>query len=307
MNGRAAIPHSHGVSRHGENPTRSTHLIRCRQRGVALAIVVWFIAGMSLLVAGIVSHARVDTQMAQLHVARAKAAAAGDGAIQLMLADLATGKLRAAAGRALPGNVYRVGELDVAVELVPAAGLIDLNSASGKTLAALFVVAAGLDPAEAQTVAGNVVKWRTSNTGNTARVKFATIEDLLRVEGVSRTLLDAVRDYVAAGASAQRGTNWSLAPAAVLAVVQRIDPQKAEAAMRARDRLQQAATDAETGAGAVRRPSGAADSFRLDAVVRYGDKLWLRRRWVSMRGAASSLVPWQMVRTEAPRVVVITR
>ena len=43
------------------------------QKGVALAIVVWFIAGMSLLVAGIVSHARVDTQMAQLHIAKAKA------------------------------------------------------------------------------------------------------------------------------------------------------------------------------------------------------------------------------------------
>ena len=38
-----------------------------RQGGVALAIVVWFIAGMSLLVAGIVADARVDTRMAQLH------------------------------------------------------------------------------------------------------------------------------------------------------------------------------------------------------------------------------------------------
>ena len=69
-----------------------------RERGVALAIVVWFIAGMSLLVAGIVSHARVDTQMAQLHVARAKAAAAGDGAIQLMMADLVTGALTQGGG-----------------------------------------------------------------------------------------------------------------------------------------------------------------------------------------------------------------
>ena len=59
-----------------------------REDGVALAIVVWFIAGMSLLVAGIISHVRVDTRMTQLHVARAHAASAGDGAIQLMLAGL---------------------------------------------------------------------------------------------------------------------------------------------------------------------------------------------------------------------------
>ena len=44
------------------------------QSGVALAIVVWFLAAMSLLVSGIVFQAKVDTRMAQLHVARAKAA-----------------------------------------------------------------------------------------------------------------------------------------------------------------------------------------------------------------------------------------
>ena len=62
------------------------------QAGVALAIVLWFIAGMSLLVAGIVSQARVDTHMAQLHVARAKVVAAGDGAIRLRLAELLTAR-----------------------------------------------------------------------------------------------------------------------------------------------------------------------------------------------------------------------
>ena len=35
-----------------------------RQSGVALAIVVWFIAGMTLLVSGIVSEAKIDTRMA---------------------------------------------------------------------------------------------------------------------------------------------------------------------------------------------------------------------------------------------------
>ena len=80
------------VCHNAKNPVVALHALRLNtsmgsQKGVALAIVVWFIAGMSLLVAGIVSHARVDTQMAQLHVARAKAVAAGDGAIQLMLAE----------------------------------------------------------------------------------------------------------------------------------------------------------------------------------------------------------------------------
>jgi type II secretory pathway component PulK len=277
---------------------------QAKQRGVALAIVVWFIAGMSLLVAGIVSHARVDTQMAQLHVARAKAAAAGDGAIQLMMADLATGKGPQPAAQGLPARVYRLGELEVAVNLVPATGLIDVNGASAKILAALFIIAGGLEEAEAQTVADNVVKWRSSSAGSSGRSRkasrFAAMEDLLRVDGVSRTLLDAVRDYIVAGAPSQRGTNWSLAPEMVLAVMQQADPQQAQAAVQRRGRLLQSAT--ESGAGSRSPVTG--DSYRLDAVVRYGDKAWLRRRWVDRRmSASSSLLPWRMVRTEAPRVI----
>ena len=38
-----------------------------QQRGVALGIVVWFIAGMALLVSGIIAEARIDTRMAQVH------------------------------------------------------------------------------------------------------------------------------------------------------------------------------------------------------------------------------------------------
>ena len=33
------------------------------QKGVALALVIWFVAGMSLLVAGIVASAQVDTKV----------------------------------------------------------------------------------------------------------------------------------------------------------------------------------------------------------------------------------------------------
>jgi general secretion pathway protein K len=278
-------------------------IVRRGQRGVALAIVVWFIAGMSLLVAGIVSHARVDTRMAQLHVARAKAAAAGDGAIQLMMAQLSTGQAASSAQGGSPEQSFRLGSLVVRVNVVPTSALIDLNSASEALLAALFVVAAGLDQGEAQTVAGNVVKWRLTNKGSNTRAAFAAVEDLLRVEGVSRTLLDAIKDYIVAGPGAQRGINWSLAPDKVLAVIKKIDPQKADAALRNRASLAQAASQPEDAARATGSVTALSGPLRLDAIVLYGDKTWLRRRWVSMRGTTSSLLPWRILRTEAPRVV----
>ena len=86
-----------------------------RQRGVALPLVVWFIAGMSLLVAGMVSLARQDTKMAQLHLARAKAVAAGDGAVQLMLAERLMAETPVAADSGLLQDNFRLGDASVAL------------------------------------------------------------------------------------------------------------------------------------------------------------------------------------------------
>jgi general secretion pathway protein K len=269
---------------------------RC-QRGVALAIVVWFIAGMSLLVAGIVHLARVDTKMAQLHVARAETTAAGDGAIFLMMADMAAGD-KAITGGALRVQAFQIGGHEIEVRVVPTSGLIDLNGASVDLLSALFTLAGALDNAEAQTIANNVIEWRSKSgpaAGNSAPIaRFSTIEDILRVEGVSRSLLDAVRDYVVVGMGSRRSMDWSLAPEHILAVVEKFDPQQAESV-----RLRAAAA-AEGAEGRAPVDGGA---FRVDARVRYGDKVWLRRRWVSLGAASDSLQPWKIVRTEASRVV----
>jgi general secretion pathway protein K len=113
-------------------------MYRRSQSGVALAIVVWFIAAMSLLVAGIVAQAKVDTRMAQSHVARAHAVAAGDGAIQLMLAAIQSNQIKGYRGRGVPQLDFEIGEQKVSVSLVPVGGLIDLNGASKELLVELF-------------------------------------------------------------------------------------------------------------------------------------------------------------------------
>lgn len=265
------------------------------QAGVALAIVLWFIAGMSLLVAGIVSQARVDTHMAQVHVARARAAAAGDGAIRLTLADLVTARQTAfEQSRDEAGN-YRLGEDDVSVQLVPVAGLVDVNSATADVLAGLFLEA-GLADQEARAMAENVLQSRsaTAVAGRPAAGgRFAAMEDLLRVPGMSRSLLDAVRDLIVVGPPAQGTTNWAVAPPEVLAVLERLDEGRA-AAMRARRE-----------AGAQRSgPAVLARAYRADAVLRYGNRNWLRRQWIEMSPAPGSELPWRVVRTEPPRVML---
>jgi general secretion pathway protein K len=265
-----------------------------RQQGVALAIVVWFIAGMSLLVAGIVAQARVDTHMAQVHVARAKAAAAGDGAIQLMMVDLMTSRRT---GGHVPVGRYRVGDIEATVLMVPEAGLIDIGSAQQEVLFALFLLAGRLPEEQARLLAETVVKSRSAAADQ--GVRLHAVEDLLRVPGFSRTLLDAVRDFIVVGGSSGGAINWSQAPEALLEILARANPAQADA-VRARR--------GNAGGSKVRSDGGQAASvsgaYRADAIVRYGDKTWLRRRWLSIETSSSSALPWRFTRTEPPRVLM---
>lgn len=266
-----------------------------RQGGVALAIVVWFIAGMSLLVAGIVAQARVDSRMAQLHVARAKAAAAGDGAIQLMMVESMSVQSRET-GEA-PRGIYRLGDLEVKVVLVAESSLINIRSASVEELGALFHFIAGLTEEEAGRLAENVVQSRAVTRGartrnrNTAAPRMDAVEDLLRLPGMSRTLLDSIRDFIVVSKSAGR-TDWSHATEALLGVLEVANPEQAD-----RIRARRGASPAS-----AQRPA-MAGSYRADAIVRYGDGIWLRRRWISMTSDKASSLPWRVIRSEPPRVL----
>jgi general secretion pathway protein K len=279
---------------------------RLRQQGVALAIVVWFIAGMSLLVAGMVSHVRVDTQLAQLHVARAKATSAGDGAIRLMLAERALRGDSAAGATAVSRGVYQLGGSTVSVSLYPAAGLIDLNTAPQPVLAALFLIVGQVSEGEANFLADNVVKWRRGAVGpdkSKARVhEFQAIEDLLRIDGMSRALLDAVRDFVVAGKGSGSATDWALAPEALMPVLEKANPGELQQAYSRREKLAGSAASSSAGGGLQGEDQSLSGVYRVDAVVQYGDQRWLRRRWIAMGSAPGSLLPWRVVRTEPPRV-----
>ena len=121
------------------------------------------------------------------------------------------------------------------------------------------------------------------------------MEDLLRVEGVSRTLLDGIRDYAAAGKWASNSTDWSAAPESMLAVLKSLDASKAGQTAKRR-------STSSRGGGSQRR-GAMNDVFRADAYVEYGGRTWLRRRWMSAKRSDQYGLPWKAVRTESPRVV----
>ena len=268
-----------------------------------MALVVWFIAGMSLLVAGIVANAKVDTKTTQVHLSKAKAVAAGDGAIQLAMIQRRQGYSSAGQGPQISETVHQLGDVEVVVRLYPASGFINVSSAPKEVLSVLFRVAGGLAPGEAQYVAESVVKWRSGKAQNhrqqtRKKNKFYSLEDMLRVDGVSRALLDSIRDYAVAGSWARTSTDWSASPEAMMAVLSSLDPAKAGQTGKRR-----AASAKGRSAGRSNRGDATGGVFRADAHVQYGGRTWLRRRWLSADRQGQYGLPWRVVRTEAPRVV----
>lgn len=275
---------------------------RGQQRGVALAIVLWFIAGMSLLVAGIVLSARTDVRLAQVHYARAQVVAAGDGAINLFLADLLDAQSRGGAGgpgegrgNRLPQQRYRVGEDMVSVLAIPQAAFIDVASASPEELASV-AEASGAVPAGSGAAIGRAVVQYRERKDRRMTSRLESFEDLLRVTGINRSTLDAMIDYLAVGDSRGRLAGSSGAGTAgrleqSLQLLRSVAP-----ATRARNQDLNASP-----AGGAAAQLEAGGTYRVDALVRRGQDVWLRRRWVSLGGGAA--LPWSSSRIEPVRMV----
>lgn len=256
------------------------------QRGVALGVVVWFIAGMALLVSGIVSEARVDTRMAQLHYFRAQAASAGDGAINLALAEQHGRRQSGQRGADRLQN-YQVGPHNVEVRMIPGGLFVNISTESLQGLRALFALGAavteergGLWSESPLELARAVIEFRDGQRGRRG-FKFNSPEDLLRVPGVSRSVYDAVRDFIVVEELAGDVGGKPKGMAGRL--------RQLEAAMAGEGAMMRGA--AQHGAG----------SLRVDAIVTVGDKQWLRRRWITFDPGGYSQLPWRTVRTEGAR------
>lgn len=262
------------------------------ERGVALAVVVWFIAGMSLLVAGIVAASRGDLRLAQLHSEKAVVTAAADGGIVLLLGDLMDGYFSAGGEQLLAVERYEVGPHTVSVVAIPVTWLVDINAAPPGLLARALAATGGTGPEASRALAEAVVQWRSARSGIGRAQQLSATEDLLGVAGIDRAALDTVRDYLAEPA-AGRGLSrpGSLARASLEAAAM-LSP-----ANRAGDGAA-LPKDSSVRASLSRRAS----SYRVDAIVEFGGKSWLRRRWIGP-GASYRGAPWRHVRTEPVRVV----
>src|SRR5690606_36770016 len=108
-----------------------------RQRGVALAMLLWMMAGLSLLVSGTIYVSRTDVQLTSFQLEQAQAQAAAIGAAHLLMRDMLSNQSQdqgpmqsldnSAAVTHLFSRQYQLGEQTAVATARPTTGFISLN------------------------------------------------------------------------------------------------------------------------------------------------------------------------------------
>jgi len=283
---------------------------RINQAGVALAVLLWFIAAMSLLVSGILYQVKNDMKISQWELQKAQAEALGDGASNLALAQLSDGEAEDI-GRLVVVESELEGS-HIITELISISGLLDINSLSKDGLISLFVHGASLEEAQAEQLAANVLDWRSYNqlrrpevesayrgsTGKLARFgRFEAPEDLLQVLGVTRDIYEKLSATIYAGEKDVNNVNLAFAPFSVLMVLAQGDEALAVEWESQRELFQSGNRPPEL-TGFV-TGNQVIPVYRSSSFVKMADGQWMKRvRWADIGAKGRDYLPWRIVRTE---------
>lgn len=160
-----------------------------RAKGFALAVVLWTIAGMSLLVAAVIHFAQADVDMVEMRMQEAKGRALVRGAALLMAYEPLPAPGQNDADEALPERRFSFSGVELVVSVMDPSGLLSLNSASQEEFAALLVSTGTMSQPEANVVAEAFLDYRTKNP-------LLDAVQLLEVPGVSKQTFDRLRKWV---------------------------------------------------------------------------------------------------------------
>lgn len=272
---------------------------RAHGRGVALVLVLWIVAALTVLVTGIVQAQRGEVRLASAARDRLLSEATGQAAIQQVVQRIV------GSGQAVD-RLQRVraerDQVEVVVEVMPMTGLIDLNAAPEPLLAELFVRGAGLEERAASELAAAVIARRQGGAGASARGprRLDAPEELLAIPGVDPDLFAKIAPLVTTDSGGNGRVHALSAPLDVLLVVARGRADVARRLAEDRDAGQVGVDTTRLDAAFIDGTLGT--RLRLSARVPRADgSAWTVVRDIDLRPAVGSGSPWQILRSELRR------
>jgi general secretion pathway protein K len=187
-----------------------------RQRGLALIAVLWLVAALSLIATGMMQTVRTEARMTARTSDVVLASALGESAMQLALQAVATsGKLP----DKLVRDIVIYAGVNVAVQLAPLNGYIDINKAPVELLQQTLQTAAGLPQDRAGALAQAIVERRAAIGPSGKPDLFEAPEDLLRIPGLDYPIYAHIAALVTVDAGGSGRVNPLAAPPQVLRVL----------------------------------------------------------------------------------------
>ena len=116
-----------------------------------------------------------------------------------------------------------------------------------------------------------------------------TLEDILLVQGVDRRIYDALRDYAYVGPIASNGGDF----------VSIFMPRFLKDILMETNNF----TEEELNTAPLENVLlSSSRALRVDAIIEYSGKKWLRRQWVKRGARAGSAIRWKSWRVEPVRI-----
>ena len=260
------------------------------QRGFALIAVLWLVAALSVMVAGLTQTVKSEFRSTSFSRQSLQATALGESAIQLALQEMV---MSGQPPEKLIVAPVPVGGQTVDVQMIPMNGYIDINRAPVELLQALFQFAGGLDQGAAASVAALIESARTVPGPSGRPPGFEASEDLLLLPGMDYPLYARVAPLITTEAGGSGGVNVRAAPAGVLAVLSGGNEATVSNYLQARSE-DNATADTSQMNGAWVDAGSQSNTVEFTARVRLpdGDAIMVIRRYTITPNSADGL-PWR--------------
>ena len=190
-----------------------------KERGVAMVLVMWLVAAMSITVGGALALAREEIGLASSRLGEAQAFALGKGIARLAVMDRARAQTAvdengdpdpAGLSRVFMAR-YEIDDLTVSATVYPASGFVSVAELDPAVWQQLLSGVGGMDNVAAGTLAEQIVNSELEMTASAgsgppgsfqfySRYRRARstlyVEQLLGIEGMNRSVYDRIRPNI---------------------------------------------------------------------------------------------------------------
>lgn len=270
-----------------------THPRHTPQQGIALLAVLWLVVALSIMLAALQKVVKGEIRMAGQSRNTVQNSATADAAIRLALQEIYLSKTTTF--NKITTKTFPVFGQNITLEIIPANGYLDLNSAPASLLANAFEYA-GASKDQAQQLAKLTLEARLRKTDNGDTAKLHATEELLQIDGFTYRMYQKLRQFLTTDITGPGLINPMAAPLGTLAILAEGDLTRAQQLQTAQ-RTNPETMD-RTSLNTAHTTMTSTSFIHIRATSTLPDKTLQISAWLVDTATPSYGLPWRVIRTD---------